>query len=103
MCVYIYVSVYVDTIIIYERTRQIWDRKMDCLFCSLYFWTLWKHPPLLPIQTLANYLATRAYIWGIFFSHHISVKDKKYYQACTFQKYHIIKKNKIAPSRSTIH
>lgn len=96
VCVSIYVCVYVCTIFIYKRTRQIWEKKMDYLFCSLYFLILWKHPPLLPIQTLANYLATRAYIWGIFFfSLHISVKDKKYDQVCTFQKIpHYQKKTK---------
>lgn len=26
-----------------------------------------KHPPLIPSQTLANFSATRAYIWGVFF------------------------------------
>lgn len=49
----------------YEKMAEQRDKQGWFILLSLL--NLSKHPPLLPIQTLANSSATRAYIWGIFF------------------------------------
>lgn len=79
-----------------QRGEQGWFILMSLLNLS-------KHPPLLPIQTLANSSATRAYIWMYFFVTTSVSGIRNIIRYVRLPKIPHYQKNNIVPSRSTIH
>lgn len=79
-----------------QRDKQGW-------FILLSLLNLSKHPPLLPIQTLANSSATRAYMGYIFLVTTSVSGIRNIIRYVRLPKIPHYQKNNIVPSRSTIH